>query len=110
MADDYDATIMSSPDDSSYLDSVRGQVPLYDALQDAAVAAVPFEPSSVLPAAPWTISIHASRVLPAAAVWASSVPAGIIESSSGNETAAPRPRKKWRRDKCFLVRYTISVP
>jgi len=39
---------MSSPEDSSYLDSVRGQVPLYDALQDAAIAAIPFEPSSVL--------------------------------------------------------------
>ncbi|MBN8867289.1 MAG: class I SAM-dependent methyltransferase [Solirubrobacterales bacterium] len=39
---------MSNPDDSTYLDSVRGQVPLYDALQDAAVAAVPFEPETVL--------------------------------------------------------------
>lgn len=39
---------MGQPDESSYLDSVRGQVPLYDALQDAAVAAVPFEPSRVL--------------------------------------------------------------
>jgi len=34
--------------DSSYLDSVRGQVPLYDALQDAAVAAIPFQPEQVL--------------------------------------------------------------
>ena len=39
---------MTSPDESSYLDLVRGQVPLYDALQDAAVAAVPFEPATVL--------------------------------------------------------------
>jgi tRNA (cmo5U34)-methyltransferase len=39
---------MSTPDDPSYLDSVRGQVPLYDALQDAAVSAIPFEPSNVL--------------------------------------------------------------
>lgn len=39
---------MSTPNDASYLDSVRGQVPLYDALQDAAVAAVPFEPTNVL--------------------------------------------------------------
>ncbi|MCB0870078.1 MAG: class I SAM-dependent methyltransferase [Solirubrobacterales bacterium] len=39
---------MSNPGDSSYLDSVRGQVPLYDALQDAAVAAVPFSPDRVL--------------------------------------------------------------
>jgi tRNA (cmo5U34)-methyltransferase len=47
MADDYDGPV-SSPDESSYLDSVRGQVPLYDALQDAAVAAIPFEPTTVL--------------------------------------------------------------
>jgi len=39
---------MNPPEDSSYLDSVRGQVPLYDALQDAAVSAIPFEPSRVL--------------------------------------------------------------
>lgn len=39
---------MSSPDQSGYLETVRGQVPHYDALQDAAVAAVPFEPASVL--------------------------------------------------------------
>jgi tRNA (cmo5U34)-methyltransferase len=32
----------------AYLDSVRRQVPLYDELQDAAVAAVPFAPASVL--------------------------------------------------------------
>ena len=38
---------MSSPD-SSYLESVRGQVPYYDELQDAAVAAVPFAPGQVL--------------------------------------------------------------
>lgn len=41
-------TYVSSPEDSSYLDLVRGQVPLYDALQDAAVAAIPFEPANVL--------------------------------------------------------------
>ena len=39
---------MTSPDDSGYLDLVRDQVPLYDALQDAAVAAIPFQPSTVL--------------------------------------------------------------
>lgn len=39
---------MSSPDHSDYLDSVRGQVPLYDALQDAAIEAIPFEPATVL--------------------------------------------------------------
>lgn len=39
---------MTKPDDPSYLDAVRGQVPLYDALQDATVAAVPFAPDRVL--------------------------------------------------------------
>ena len=39
---------MSSSDQSGYLDLVRDQVPHYDALQDAAVAAIPFEPSTVL--------------------------------------------------------------
>lgn len=39
---------MGNSEDSSYLESVRGQVPLYDALQDAAVAAIPFAPASVL--------------------------------------------------------------
>jgi tRNA (cmo5U34)-methyltransferase len=48
MADDYDATNMSNSEDSSYLALVRGQVPHYDALQDAAVAAIPFQPSTVL--------------------------------------------------------------
>ncbi len=43
----------STPDesaygDSAYLDSVRRQVPHYDELQDAAVAAVPFSPGKVL--------------------------------------------------------------
>ena len=47
MADDYDEPVERS-DNNSYLDSVRGQVPLYDALQDAAVAAIPFEPANVL--------------------------------------------------------------
>lgn len=41
-------TWMSTSDESSYLDSVRVQVPLYDALQQAAVEAVPFEPVEVL--------------------------------------------------------------
>lgn len=39
---------VNSADDNDYLDSVRGQVPLYDALQDAAVTAVPFSPGTVL--------------------------------------------------------------
>jgi tRNA (cmo5U34)-methyltransferase len=41
---------MSRPDpnDNSYLETVRAQVPLYDRLQEAAVAAIPFEPDAVL--------------------------------------------------------------
>ena len=36
------------PTDSNYLETVRSQVPLYDRLQEAAVAAIPFEPGAVL--------------------------------------------------------------
>ena len=39
---------MSRSDQPGYLDLMRGQVPHYDELQDAAIAAVPFEPSTVL--------------------------------------------------------------
>lgn len=39
---------MTPSGDHSYLDSVRGQVPHYDALQDAAVTAVPLSPGTVL--------------------------------------------------------------
>ncbi len=41
---------MTPPDQKAtdYLESVRTQVPLYDELQDAAIAAIPFEPKSVL--------------------------------------------------------------
>ena len=41
---------MTSPDPTStnYLESVRSQVPLYDELQDAAIAAIPFGPGPVL--------------------------------------------------------------
>lgn len=41
---------MTPPDPNStdYLETVRSQVPLYDELQDAAIAAIPFEPKSVL--------------------------------------------------------------
>ena len=38
----------SDPIDHSYLETVRSQVPLYDQLQEAAVAAIPFEPGTVL--------------------------------------------------------------
>ena len=41
---------MTPPDQKAteYLESVRAQVPLYDELQDATIAAVPFEPKTVL--------------------------------------------------------------
>ena len=38
----------SDPPGGKYLKSVRSQVPHYDELQDAAVAAVPFAPGAVL--------------------------------------------------------------
>src|SRR5262245_39803528 len=43
------------------------------------------------------------RIFGAAAVCASAVPAGIIESSNGNAIAAPAPRSTVRRERCFLV-------
>lgn len=39
---------MSDSPETGYLDSVRRQVPLYDELQAATAAAVPFEPATVL--------------------------------------------------------------
>lgn len=41
---------MSRPElsDNSYLEAVRSQVPRYDRLQEAAVAAIPLEPATVL--------------------------------------------------------------
>lgn len=38
----------STPDESTYLASVRSQVPHYDALQAAAIDAIPFAPDTVL--------------------------------------------------------------
>jgi tRNA (cmo5U34)-methyltransferase len=38
----------STPDESAYLASVRSQVPNYDALQSAAIEAIPFAPDKVL--------------------------------------------------------------
>src|SRR4029453_4122336 len=39
-----------------------------------------------------------------AAVWASTVHAGTIASRNGRPTATPAPRRKVRRERCFLVR------
>ena len=47
--------------------------------------------------------MHPMRLFGLAAVCASAVAAGIIESSSGSATAAPAPRSSARRDKCFFV-------
>jgi len=53
--------------------------------------------------APWGKYTNTMRGLPAAAVFASAMPAGIIASSSGSETLAPMPRRTVRRERCFLV-------
>ncbi len=47
--------------------------------------------------------MHPRRIFGAAAVCASAVRAGIIESSNGNAMAAPAPRSSVRRERCFLV-------
>src|SRR6187431_106631 len=44
-----------------------------------------------------------------AAVWASSVRAGIIASNSGSAKVTPAPRRKVRRGMCFFVRYMMAV-
>ena len=40
---------------------------------------------------------------PAAAVWASAVAAGTIDSRNGNASVTPAPCRNVRRDRCFLV-------
>src|SRR5579864_5322110 len=47
--------------------------------------------------------MHARRVFPAAAVLATGVCAGTIESSSGSAKDTPMPRRTVRRERCFLV-------
>ena len=49
------------------------------------------------------------RVRGFAAVWPSSVAAGIIDSSSGNASVTPAPCRKVRRDKCVLVMKDIVI-
>ena len=56
----------------------------------------------VAPAEPCTISMAASRTLPAA-VLANTVRAGTIASSNGNAIVTPMPRSTVRREMCFLV-------
>src|SRR5678816_34158 len=43
------------------------------------------------------------RLFGSAAVLTSGVLAGIIESSSGNASVTPMPRRKVRRGRCFFV-------
>src|SRR5581483_5029690 len=51
-----------------------------------------------------------SRVLGAAAVRASSVPAGIIESSSGSASDTPAPFRNVRRGRCFFEMNMDAAP
>src|SRR6267142_4321843 len=47
--------------------------------------------------------MHPSRLFGLAAVLLSGVCAGTIDSSSGNATVTPAPRRNVRRERCFLV-------
>src|SRR6188508_507744 len=49
------------------------------------------------------------RVRGVAAVWPSSVAAGIIDSSSGNASVTPAPCRKVRRDRCAFVMNAIDI-
>ena len=53
--------------------------------------------------APCGTYIATKRDFPAAAVRLSGVCAATIESSSGNATVAPTPRRNVRRDRCLFV-------
>src|SRR6185436_4272709 len=53
--------------------------------------------------------IPTKRVGGLAAVWASSVRAGIIASNSGSAKVTPAPRRNVRRGMCFFVRYMMAV-
>src|SRR3954468_2823814 len=67
-----------------------------------------FTPIAVLPALPWTISMHTRRCLDAdapAAVFANTVRAGTMASRSGRATVAPIPLRTARRDTCFFEMY-----
>src|SRR6266446_4252997 len=47
--------------------------------------------------------MNPQRAIGLAAVFASGVWAGTMDSRNGNATATPAPRRKVRRDKCFFV-------
>src|SRR5580698_5245006 len=61
-------------------------------------------------AAPCGTKMPVKRVLGFAAVLLINVCAGIIESSSGNASAIPAPRRIVRLDMCFLVMNMITPP
>ena len=65
-------------------------------------------PKAVLPAEPCTISMQASRTLPAA-VCARAVRAGTMASRNGRATVTPRPLRAARRDRCFCVMNIVSL-
>ena len=50
-----------------------------------------------------------NRICGLAAVFASGVCAGIMESSSGSDIVTPKPRKNVRRGRCRLVRNVMGV-
>src|SRR5262249_61576116 len=54
--------------------------------------------------------MQARRVRPAAAVRATGVCAGTMESSSGSASAPPMPRKIVRLFRCFLVMNMLLIP
>ena len=55
--------------------------------------------------------MHPRRVFGVAAVCASAVPAGTIDSSSGSASVTPAPRRNVRRERCFFVmNVTARVP
>src|SRR5262249_11032262 len=51
--------------------------------------------------------MQANRVFPAAAVLATGVCAGTIESSSGSAIVTPMPRSRVRRERCFFEIYIL---
>src|SRR3984957_15539362 len=61
-------------------------------------------------AAPWGTKMPVKRVFGFAAVLLSKVCAGIMESSNGNASATPAPRRSVRREMCFLVMNIDCVP
>src|SRR5436309_2870724 len=70
-------------------------------------------PMTVLPADPWTISMHTRRVLPdapAADARRVHAPAGSIASRNGSATVTPIPLRTVRRERCFLVMCMSSLP